>query len=359
MRVVVAPDSFKGTLSAREAAEAFASGWRAVRPRDGVVLRPMADGGEGTLTALVAASPGAVLHRCSVPGPTGRAVAAAWALLPDGTAVVELAAASGITLLDAPAPRTASTRGFGALIAAALDGGADALLLAVGGSASTDGGSGALRSLGARFLDGDGCELPDGGGALHRLARVELTGLRALPPRGAQVLTDVTNPLLGPRGAAAVYGPQKGATEPDVVLLERGLGALAGLLPADPGVAGSGAAGGAAFGLLAWGAVLVPGAPAVAAAAGLPGAIAGADLVITGEGRFDAQSAQGKVPAHVAALAAAAGVPALLVAGDVTAPTPAFAGAVSLTALVGRDRALADPASALHAAAEHLATRLP
>ena len=358
MRVVVAPDSFKGTLSAPAAAQALAEGWRSRRPDDLVLEVPMADGGEGTLDALAAAVPAAVRVPLVVAGPDGLPVDAVVLRLPDGRAVVELAATSGITLLRVLQPRSAHTRGFGAAIRQALAGGATGLLLAIGGSASTDGGVGVLRELGARFLDEAGNEIPDGADGLQRLARVDLAALTAPPPGGVLVLTDVVNPLLGPDGAAAVYGPQKGASVADVPLLEAGLARLAALLPADPAAPGTGAAGGTGFGLLAWGAALVPGAPAVADAAGLPAALAGADLVLTGEGRFDGQSRSGKVPEAVRALADAAGVPAVLVAGAVDAQPAGYRAAVSLTDLVGREASFGDPEGALRHAGAHLARLL-
>ena len=356
MRVVVAPDSFKGTLTAAEAAAALADGWRDARPDDEVVRLPMADGGEGTLDALEAASPGTRRLPVRVPGPDGAPVDTAVLLLADGTALVELAATSGLTLLPAPAPRTAHTRGLGVAIRAALEAGATGLLLAIGGSASTDGGTGALQQLGARFLDATGRPVGSGGGGLSGLATVDLSPLPPLPPGGVRVLTDVRAPLLGPAGAAAVYGPQKGAGPADVAALEAGLARLAALLPIDPATTGAGAAGGTGFGLLAWGAQLVPGAAAVAEAVGLPVALAGADLAVTGEGRFDAQSADGKVVSHVVALAAAAHVPVALAAGAIAASTSGFASAVSLTALVGGEAALRDPGAALRRAGAALAS---
>jgi glycerate kinase len=334
--IVFAPDSFKGSAAADLAARALAEGWASERPEDELVLRPMADGGEGTVDAFELAVPGARRMPVTVLGPDGRDVSTAWLLLPDGTGVVELASASGLTLLDPLLPRDAHTYGFGQAIVAALDGGARRLLLAIGGSSSTDGGAGALAALGALFLDDAGQPIPLGGGGLARLAEVDFRGLRDLPPGGASVLTDVANPLLGPLGAAAIFGPQKGATAEDVDALDAALARLAGLLAdVDPDTPGAGAAGGAGFGLLAWGAALTPGSAAVAAALGLAATVRHADVVVTGEGAYDEQSAAGKVPHHVAALAAAAGVPALLVAGRIGAATDGFAHAVSLTDLAG------------------------
>ncbi|PPF31610.1 glycerate kinase [Rathayibacter sp. AY1A3] len=359
LRVVVAPDSFKGSASAVEVARAIAEGWSAARAGDEIVLAPMADGGEGTVEAFALAVPGSQRRPVVVPGPDDRPVRAWWLLLPDGTAVVELASTSGITLLDPLRPLTAHTRGFGRAIAAALDAGAHALLLAIGGSASTDGGVGALRELGARFSTASGRDLGEGGGALPALAAADLRALRPLPPGGAVVLSDVATPLLGDSGAARVFGPQKGAGPEDVLLLESGLRRLAAHLDADPDAPGSGAAGGTGFGLLAWGARPTSGADAVGRAIGLPALLAGTDVVITGEGRFDAQSAAGKVPVHVLALAEAAGARTLLVAGAIAGPTPGFTAAVSLTEAAGSSSAaLADPFPHLRAVAREWAAQL-
>jgi glycerate kinase len=315
--VVIAPDSFKGTVTAAEAAEALAEGWRRIRPQDTLRLLPLADGGEGTLAAVLRASPGARTH--SVPGctgPDGRPVTGLFALLPDGTAVVELATASGLPLLAVPDPLGATTQGTGETIAAALDHGAERLVVGVGGSASTDGGAGLLRALGLELYDRQGRPLPDGGGALAGVASADRSRLRPVPPGGVQVLTDVVNPLLGPDGAAAVYGPQKGADTGQIAVLEHGVSRLAGLLGGDPAAPGAGAAGGAAYGLCAvWGAEVVPGAAAVAELLGLGEELALADLVISGEGCFDATSLQGKVVGEVSRRAGAAGVPLAVVAG--------------------------------------------
>ena len=351
MRVVVAPDSFKGTADAAAVAAAIADGWRGAHPGDEVVVLPMADGGEGTLDAL-AAGDGAIRHAVTVTGPDGRAVEAAWLELPgpDGpVGVVELASTSGITLIDELAPLAAHTRGFGEAIAAALDAGVHSLLLAIGSSCSTDGGAGALAALGARLLDADGEPVADGGGGLASLVTLDLSGLRGLPPGGARVLSDVTSPLTGPSGAAAVFGPQKGAGPDDVAFLDAALANLARVAgeagcDADPTAPGAGAAGGTGFGLALWGATLGSGAAAVADAVGLDAALAGAGLVVTGEGAYDGQSDAGKVVSEVRRRAAAAGVPVALIAGRVDAPTDAFASAVSLTELAGSgEAAMADP----------------
>ncbi|MEY9951348.1 glycerate kinase [Leifsonia sp. EB34] len=346
--VVFAPDSFKGSATAAEVAAALAAGWSSVRPDDRVVLAPMADGGEGTLDAFEVAVPGSTRRPVRVTGPDGVPRDASWLLLPDGTAVVELAETSGIGLMRALAPFDAQTTGFGEAIAAALDAGATGLLLAIGGSASTDGGAGMLTALGARLLDADGRAVVPGNRGLAGIDRAELA-LRALPARGARVLSDVTSPLLGPAGAAAVFGPQKGAAPADVPVLEAGLARFADALreagvEVDPATPGAGAAGGTGFGLLAWGATIAPGSAAVGESLGLPVVVASANAVVTGEGRYDDQSAAGKVPEYVAGLARAAGIPALLAAGSIAAEPRGFAGAASLSELAGGSAAaIADP----------------
>jgi len=360
-RVVIAPDSFKGTASAADAAAAIARGWHSIRADDELIERPMADGGEGTLDAFEVAVPGArrmpITVRGPVAAPESAPVSTHWLLLPDGTGVVELAATSGITLLDRLAPLDAHTAGFGEAIGATLDAGVRRLLVAVGGSASSDGGAGALTALGARFLDGEGRAVPLGNRGLGRLARVDLAGLRPLPVGGALILGDVTNPLLGTLGAAVVFGPQKGADVATVAALERNLARLAALVPAvSAETPGAGAAGGTAFGLLAWGAEVGDGAALVAGAIGLDRDLVGADLVITGEGRFDGQSEAGKAPSEVARLAASAGVPVALVAGAIIAEPRGFASSVALTGLAGgAGAAMADPLRWLEAAGAGLA----
>ncbi|WP_457032897.1 glycerate kinase [Kitasatospora sp. P5_F3] len=347
MKVVIAPDSFKGTATAVEAAEALAAGWRSVRPSDQLVLRPMADGGEGTHAAVGAGGELVSVPNCT--GPDGRSVTGQYALLPDGTAVVELATASGLPLLDRLAPLTATTRGTGEVVAAALDRGARRLLIGLGGSASTDGGAGLLAALGLRLLDASGHQLSDGGAALASAVRADRSALRPPPPGGVLLLTDVTNPLLGPSGAAAVYGPQKGATPAEVARLDHALARLTTVLGGEPDRPGSGAAGGTAYGLhAAWGAESTPGAAAVADLLGLSAAVADADLVITGEGRFDATSHQGKATGEV--LHRAAHTRTAVVAGAATLP------ALTLTALAGSTaEAIARPLHWLRAAGATMA----
>ena len=361
MRVVIAPDSFKGSIGAAAAAAALAGGWHEARPGDQVICVPLADGGEGTLDVLAAAVSGARWHTARVSGPAGQPVDCAWLELPGGIAAVELARASGLPLLARPDPLGAHTAGLGEIIGHALDAGAGQVTIALGGSASTDGGTGALAALGARFLDEAGRALPPGGGALAGLAAVDLAGLRPPPAGGASCLSDVRAPLLGPAGAAALFGPQKGASPAQVALLEDGLARLAGFLGGDPAAPGAGAAGGTGYGFAAaWGAQIGPGAVQLARLAGLDRALSGAGLVITGEGRYDETSGTGKVAGTVFAAAAAAGVPAALVAGQVAAgPPPAVAWAVGLSDLAGgAGPALADPGRWLRQAGQELAARV-
>jgi glycerate kinase len=357
MRVLIAPDSFKGSASATAVAAALARGWLAARPGDQVTRLPLADGGEGTLEVLATTVPGARWRRSLVTGPGGGPVSCRWLLLPGGTAVAELARASGLPLLAHPDPMGAHTTGLGEVLGRALDAGATRILVGLGGSASTDGGTGALAALGARFLDAAGHPLPPGGGALTSLAAVDLTGLRPPPAGGVSCLADVTAPLLGPGGAAAVFGPQKGADPQQGACLDAGLARLAGLLGGDPDAPGTGAAGGTGYGLAAaWGATFTPGAAELCRLAGLDIALAGAGLVITGEGRFDPTSLTGKTCGTVIAAAAAAGVPVALVAGQVTGQPP-VAHTVSLTGLAGgTGPALARPGHWLREAGRRLAT---
>ncbi|WP_018348283.1 glycerate kinase [Longispora albida] len=356
LHVVIAPDSFKGSIAARPAAEAIAAGWAAARPGDRITLIPLADGGEGTADVIASAVPGSVWHEVpGVRGPDSRPVDARWLRLPDGTAVVDLATASGLPLMGSPGPLGAHTFGLGQVISAALGTGCRALVIGLGGSASTDGGTGLLAALGARFLDAEGRDLPLGGEALADLARIDLTGLRPAPAGGVTCLTDVRSPLCGPAGAAALFGPQKGAGPDEIAALDHALAVLAAHLGGDPQQPGTGAAGGTGYGLSAgWGARLEPGARAVAALAGLPAALAEADLVITGEGCFDATSLAGKVAGTVLGLAAETRTRAAIVAGVLGAEPPCPA--VALAHLAGSaSAAMNDPARWLSAAGEHLA----
>jgi glycerate 2-kinase len=360
MRVVVAPDSLKGSIGARAAAAALAEGWHAARPGDDLVCLPLADGGEGTLEVLAASDPAARWHQAEVTGPDGRRVASRWLQLSDGTGYVELAQASGLPLMGAPDPLGAQTTGTGELIAGAVDAGAQRIMIGLGGSASTDGGTGALAALGARFLDAAGRDLRRGGGALRDLASVDLTGLRPRPEAGVTCLTDVRAPLLGPGGAAAVFGPQKGASREQVAILEAGLTRLALVLGGDPAAEGAGAAGGTGYGFAAaWGADITPGAAELCRIVRLDQELARADLVLTAEGRYDATSAQGKITGTLLRAAARGGVPAALVAGAIAAEPPRGVAVVTLAELAGGTAAaMASPERWLRMAGQVLAGRL-
>ncbi len=326
MKIVVAPQSFKGSLNAQRVAEAMATGTRRVLPDAELVLLPMADGGEGTVEALVQGTGGRFIVT-EVTGPLGDRVAAQWGLLGDGaTAAIEMAAASGITLVPSERlnPLLASTYGTGELVRAALDAGCRKLIVGLGGSATNDGGAGMAQALGLRLPDDRGKEIGRGGAELARLAKIDYSGL---DPRlcGCNVVcaTDVTNPLCGPRGASWVYGPQKGATPAMCQQLDEALANYAQVIKQDLGidvrdVPGAGAAGGMGAGLLAFlGAKTVSGIEVVSDALKLAHHLEGASLVITGEGRLDAQTSYGKTVAGVAARAKALGVPVVAIAGEV------------------------------------------
>lgn len=325
LRIVLAPDSFKGSASATEVAAAMARGVRRVFPDAEVVQVPIADGGEGTVEALVCAT-GGVIRKSRVTGPLGDPVVAPWGILGGGeTAVIEMAAASGLTLLPADRldPLRATTRGTGELMRAVLDAGLRRLIIGIGGSATNDGGAGMARALGARFLDVDGRELPDGGLALDGLHRIDLSQLDArLKDTEIIVACDVDNPLCGPRGASAIFGPQKGATPEDVERLDCALANYAACARAATGrdVAtspGAGAAGGLGAGLLFFTrASLRPGVEIVLEAVGFHNLVRGADFVITGEGRTDHQTAFGKAPVGVARVAKTFNVPVFCLSGS-------------------------------------------
>ena len=334
MRIVVAPDKFKGSVTAHEAAEHIAAGIREVAPDTDLVLLPVADGGEGTLDAAVEA--GYERHALTVTGPIGEPVAAAWARRGDD-AVVEMSLASGLAALphDARgepvlAAREATSRGTGELLAAALDAGCTRVVLGVGGSANTDGGAGMLVGLGARLLDASGAELPDGGAALARLASVDVSGLHPRIGDTEFVLAaDVDNPLTGPRGAAAVFGPQKGASARDVPELDAALGVFRDKLAEAVGdsaraaaeAPGAGAAGGVGYAALAvLGATRRPGIDVVLELVALAEAVTGADLLITGEGSLDEQSLGGKTPLGVLRVGQEHHVPVIAVCGRTTLP---------------------------------------
>jgi glycerate 2-kinase len=369
MKIVIAPDSLKESLSALEAARAIARGVLAACPDATLDLCPMADGGEGTVEALVAAT-GGRYESAETFDPLGQSIRARFGLLGrsagptlpgelglaaaevettgqgsacTATAVIEMAAASGLALvpLDRRDPRRTTTYGTGRLIAAAMDAGAGEVILGIGGSATCDGGVGAAQALGVEFLDADGEPCINGlaGPGLLDVAHVRLDERDArLDDLSLRIACDVTNPLIGPEGAAAVFGPQKGATAEIVDQLEEALAHLAEVYRRDLGVdvaamAGAGAAGGLGAGLVATcGAKLEPGGPLIADAVGLAGRLAGADLCITAEGRLDSQSRYGKTPVRVQSLAARAGVSTLCLAGQIAddAPLELFAGSAGL-----------------------------
>jgi glycerate kinase len=327
MRIILAPNAFKGTLTAFEAAQAMAEGIRRVLPDADLVFVPIADGGDGTVEALVAATGGEV-RSLKVRGPLGQPIRASYGLLEGGAvAVVEMARASGLALLppDRRNPRVTTTYGVGELLQHAYDQGARRFIVGIGGSATNDGGAGMAQALGYHLLDARGQELPPGGAALATLDRIHVGGVHSdWSTASVQVASDVTNPLTGPHGASAVYGPQKGATPEMVGELDAALQRLAAVIRRDLGrevetLSGAGAAGGLGAGLVAFtGAELRPGADMVMDAIRLDDRLRGADLVLTGEGRLDAQTARfGKGPAAVARRARAAGIPVLAIAGAV------------------------------------------
>lgn len=326
MKIVLAPDSFKESMTATEAVAAMRAGVHAVIPDAECVGVPMADGGEGTVDAVVDALHGQHVE-AKVSDPHGRTITARYGYIPlRQLAVIEMAAASGLELI-APDRRDvlrASTFGVGQLISSALDRGAEEILIGIGGSATNDGGAGMLTALGASFLDDKGAPLEPGGAALRQLDRIDLSGLDPrLRDAHIHVASDVTAPLLGPTGASAVFGPQKGATPADVQTLESALTQLATVTlrtlgKADPQRRGAGAAGGLGFALVEFlGAKSKPGVEEVAATVGLERALRGADWVFTGEGSVDAQTVMGKTPFGVARAATRAGARVVIFAGRV------------------------------------------
>lgn len=365
VRVLVAPDKFKGTLTAGQAARAIAAGWRRTDPAVDIDVAPMADGGEGTLDTLVEALGGRRVTR-RVAGPLGDPVEAEFALVEssDGPmGVVEMARASGLGLISESrrAPLRATTRGTGELILGAAEEGVPTLLVCIGGSATNDGGAGMAQALGVRLLDERGRDIGPGGDALLRLAQIDA---RALHPRVRSlrvvVATDVDNPLTGPLGASVVYGPQKGATPEDVTTLDRALAHYAAVIHHDLGidvrnVPGAGAAGGLGAGLVAFlGAKLRPGADVVIESVGLERRLERADVVVTGEGTFDAQSLRGKAPAAVLTLARAHGVPTVVLCGQKEIDADGVVVA-SLADRFGLDQAMARPEPLLTQLAQEVA----
>lgn len=325
MKIVIAPQALKGSLSAAETGQAIAEGAREVYPEAELVVIPVADGGEGTTEALVDATGGRMVQ-VTVTGPLGEPVQAFLGIMGDGsTAVIEMAASSGLPLVpqEKRNPRLATTRGVGELIRAALDVGCTHFIIGIGGSATNDGGAGMAQALGARLLDASGHELPAGGAALALLERIETRHMDTrLAACTFAVASDVTNPLCGPTGASAVYGPQKGATSEMVAELDAALAHYAQVIERDlraavRDVPGAGAAGGLGAGLLAFlQASLRPGAQIVLEAVRLEEQLRDADLVITAEGRLDNQTAYGKSIGAVAALAKTYHLPVLAIAGS-------------------------------------------
>lgn len=324
VKIVIAPDSFKESLSAHGVAQAIATGIKAVLPHAQTICVPMADGGEGTLDAVLAVA-GGQRKGLTVTDALGRPRLAHWGWLPDKTGVIEMASAAGLEHI-APAdrdPLNADTHGVGLLLAAALDAGVKRIVLTAGGSATNDGGAGMLRALGMLFLDETDKPLPPGGYALSGLAKIDASKLDArLKQVEVTVATDVRNPLCGPNGASAIFGPQKGATPDMVEKLDSALAQFARMTAQSIGTdhqnqPGAGAAGGVGFAAMAWmGASTRPGVEVVAELANLEAAISNADLVFTGEGRMDAQTLQGKTPWGVMRIAQAHRVPVIALAGS-------------------------------------------
>ena len=326
MKIVIAPQGFKGNLSALQVARAIVSGIKRVLPDAVTTIKPMADGGEGTVPALVDATGGKIMTK-EVTDPLGGRVTAHWGLLSDKvTGVIEMAAASGLPLVppEKRNPLVTTTYGTGELILAALESGCRKLIIGIGGSATNDGGAGMAQALGAKLVDSKGTALPFGGAALANLERINVTTLDArLADCEVLIASDVTNPLCGAQGASAVYGPQKGATPQMVAQLDAALAHYADVIQRDLGVEvknvpGAGAAGGLGAGLIAFlKAKVIPGIDVVIQASGLVESLKDADLVFTAEGKIDSQTAYGKVPTGVAKKAKEFGLPVIAIAGEV------------------------------------------
>jgi glycerate kinase len=373
MKIVIAPDSFKESLSAFDVAIEIRAGFREIFPEADYVLMPLADGGEGTVQAMVETTAGTII-RLTVTGPLGEPVEAFYGLTGNGqTAVIEMAAASGLMLVD-PArrnPLITTTYGVGELIYAALNRGARHFIIGIGGSATNDGGAGMIQALGVRLQDAEGRDVGFGGGALLNLSRIDISGL---DPRirecRIEVACDVDNPLCGPNGASAIFGPQKGATPESVRLLDSSLDHFAKLIEAELGIsvanlAGSGAAGGLGGGLFAFlGASLLPGIEIVMQEVGLDEVVADADLVITGEGCIDFQTLHGKTPIGVAAVAKRHGKPVIGIAGCLGRDSAAVhAHGIDMVASVlsracSLEEALAEAAGNVRSAARNIAAAL-
>ena len=334
MKIAVAPNAFRGSLSAIQATDAISAGLcRSALPAPEIVPMPLADGGDGTLDVLLHGLGGERV-RYTVTGPLGSPIQAAIGLLTGGdTAVIEIAQASGVELIPRPQrnPLIATTYGTGELIRAALEHGCQRILIGIGGSATVDGAAGCVQALGARLFDESGADIPRGGGGLSRLASIDVSGLTPLL-KGAEitVLHDVTNPLIGPDGAARIFGPQKGASPAIVETLDANLTHFAALIRRDLGIdvatlPGGGSAGGLGAGLPAFlGARLAPGGPAIIELLGYERQFAGVDLVITGEGKLDAQTSGGKAVMAIAQSARRAGIPVIALAGRLDADSAAL-----------------------------------
>jgi glycerate kinase len=363
-RFLIAPQEFKGSLTATEAARIIAAGVRDALPDAVIVEAPMSDGGPGLVDAMLAALGGERIDS-EAHDPLMRPIRPSWARLANGTAVIEMAAAAGLVLLrsDERDPLVATTYGSGELVRAALDRGCERIIVGVGGSATVDGGAGTMQALGARLLDAAGDELPPGGGPLARLNRIDASGCEPRLARAAiRVAADVTNTLCGPTGAALMFGPQKGASVETARSLDDALAHFASIVRRDLGIdiaslRGGGAAGGLAAGLAAIaGATVEPGFDIVAEATGLDAAIAACDIVITGEGRLDAQTAYGKTAAGVAAIARTHGKRVAIIAGSIDASYDAAGDTFErveslLSPRMSIEEAMRDSATLLRAAA--------
>lgn len=374
MKIVIAPDSFKESLSALQVAQAIEAGMREVWPDAAYVKVPVADGGEGTVQAMIDATGGRRVD-VRVTGPLGQTVDAFYGRAggDEGLAVIEMAAASGLEGVppDLRDPRMATSRGTGELIRAALDAGARRFVLGVGGSATNDGGAGMLQALGVRLLDAAGHDIGPGGVALAQLARIDASGLDARVREAEfRIACDVDNPLTGPRGASAVFGPQKGATPAMVAQLDAALAHYADVVKRDLGsdvaqMPGAGAGGGIAAAMVAFlDGQLRPGIEIVAEAVGLDAAVRDADLVVTGEGRIDGQTVNGKTPMGVARVARKYGKPVVAIGGSLAPDADAVhaEGIEVVVAAVARPcsvaEALAGADANLRRAARNLAAAL-
>lgn len=315
-KILIAPDSFKGSATSAQVAKALADGWNISRPQDQITIAPFADGGEGTLDCIESVTSGSVRIPITVQGATGIEHQSSWLLVGSDTAVIEMATICGITTVDQLDPMGAHSYGLGQAIKAALDDDrVNEILIAVGGSASTDAGMGALTALGYRALDADGKELVRGGGELYRLAHVETPANHRNLPRGIKILVDVQSPLTGPNGAAHIFGPQKGADASQVLQLDQGLAHFLDILGLED-QSGFGAAGGVSCGLaVLLGATIVSGVETIAELVGLQEKIESSDCVITGEGSFDDQSYRGKAVGYLLEKAQESNRPVMIACG--------------------------------------------